>query len=703
MKYFLSFLLFFFSITLSAQQFKKVDFTTAKVALKIDPYTQKIAGEIKYDFTVLAAIDTIAIEAQHMEFDAVTIDGKPATYLAKDSQLQLLGDFSPQEQHTVAISYRATPQKAMYFMGWDAVNNGEGSRNQVWTQGQGKYTSNWLPSFDDVNEKVIFDLAITFPTGYEVIANGKLNTKKTVGEHTIWSYEMQQPMSSYLLAIVAGDYSKKTSFSANNIPLEFYYYPTDEAKFEPTYRHSKTIFDFLESEIGVAYPWQNYKQIPVKDFLYAGMENTGTTVFSDAFVVDSTAYTDRNYSNVNAHELAHQWFGNLVTAREGKHHWLQEGFATYYALLAERELLGEGYFYYKLYESAEQLDAQNRNKKSTPLLDPKASSLTFYQRGAWALFALHNIIGAAHFRTAVQDYLKQHQFKSATTSDFITLASVVSGMDLRAFQATWLEAENFPAAKALQLLEKSAFMKQYLTLAKQRTQPLLGKKQLLEAALQFPANEFMGQEAVYQLAGDASEDALVLYTKAFDTNNLLIRQGIATTCTKIPRALRPAYETLLDDASYATIEAALYHLWVNFPENRKRYLEKTKAILGFNDKNVRTLWLVLAINTPAYQPNDAALFYKELVSYTAPRFSTKTRENAFTYLEGLQTFSDTALLHLIAGATHHHWRFRNACRTVLEKLLQEEQYQKKYEMLHPQLSDKQRDYLNKQLNTDRVR
>ncbi len=88
------------------------------------------------------------------------------------------------------------------------------------------------------------------------------------------------------------------------------------------------MFDFLEDEIGFPYPWQNYKQVPVHDFFYAGMENTSLTIFSDAFVVDSIGFNDRNYINVNAHELAHQWFGDLVTAKSGEHHWLQEGFCN---------------------------------------------------------------------------------------------------------------------------------------------------------------------------------------------------------------------------------------------------------------------------------------------------------------------------------------------------------------------------------------
>src|SRR5690606_8561022 len=158
----------------------------------------------------------------------------------------------------------------------------------------------------------------------------------------------------------------------------------------------------LEEEIGVSYPWQNYKQIPVKDFMYAGMENTTVTIFSDTYVIDSISFIDKNYVNVNAHELAHQWFGNLVTEESGTHHWLHEGFATYYALLAEKEIFGNDYYYWQLYQSSQQLIALSEQEKGESLLNPHASSLTFYEKGAWALHILRPIVGDEFFKVAVK-------------------------------------------------------------------------------------------------------------------------------------------------------------------------------------------------------------------------------------------------------------------------------------------------------------
>src|SRR5690554_8197208 len=102
---------------------------------------------------------------------------------------------------------------------------------QIWTQGQGKYTSHWLPSFDDEIEKVIFNTKITFESGYDVISNGTLDSKTNQGKQTTWSYKMTQPMSSYLVMMAIGKYDKKTEKSASGITIENYIRPVDASKY----------------------------------------------------------------------------------------------------------------------------------------------------------------------------------------------------------------------------------------------------------------------------------------------------------------------------------------------------------------------------------------------------------------------------------------------------------------------------------------
>lgn len=704
MKYFQLLLLLLSSLSVFAQteesidQTDKADFSRIQAEVSIYPEKQEIEGDVLYIFNVLQPIDSIFIDAKNMQFSKVLLNGKEVEFSNSGKRLWLKQKFLPSEGNKLSLHYVVHPKQAMYFINWDAPE-GVPAVKQVWTQGQGKYTSNWLPSFDDMDEKTEFDLGINFRNGYEVIANGELQQKKALNDSiTHWQFDMKKPMSSYLVAVAAGKYREKELSSETGIPLKLYYKPTDSLKAEPTYRYSKKIFDFLVNEIGVAYPWQNYKQIPVQDFLYAGMENTGTTIFSNALVTDSIGFKDRNYVNVNAHELAHQWFGDLVTEESGRDHWLQEGFATYYALLAEREIFGDDYYYWKLYQSAEELKKLSDSGKGESLLNPKASSLTFYQKGAWALHMLREKVGDEAFRKAVRNYLKTYAFKNVTTENFIAEVEKASGQDLSDFMNDWLRQSAFKANAALNSLKQSEFMKKYLDLAALRENPLLQKAKLLEKALDFPVNEYLGQEVVYQLSGETSEEAIDLYKKAFETNNVFVRQAIALGMDEIPQQFRSEYESLLKDDSYLTKEAALMNLWLQFPDGRSKYLEQTKRVEGFYDKNVEMLWLTLNLVTPEYDPGQKREIFQRLSGYTAAWHPAEVRENAFGYLYQIDSFTDQNLRDLLEGTTHHDYKFRNFCRELLDKLLEDDQYHQKFLELKGSLSAELQEQLNKKLN-----
>ena len=310
-----------------------------------------------------------------MEFENVSINHKNVKFKNNKKELILFEGFK-KGKNKLTFSYYAKPKQTLYF-------TGEGDNLQIWTQGQGRYTSHWLPSFNDVNEKVIFSVSIIHNSKFIAISNGIETYSLPKGmqmtfarykEVDLSHFQMQKPMSSYLVMLAIGNFEKQTATTKSVTPLEFYLDKNDVSKFEPTYRYSKEMFDYLEQEIGVKYPWGIYRQVPVRDFLYAGMENTTSTIFAQDFVVDSIGFNDRNYINVNAHELAHQWFGDLITAQSGKHHWLQEGFATYYALLAERHLFGDDYFYEELNDYAEQLKRASKTDTS-PVMNEKVSSL----------------------------------------------------------------------------------------------------------------------------------------------------------------------------------------------------------------------------------------------------------------------------------------------------------------------------------------
>ena len=652
-KFLMLFCLFSVSLTF-AQQLDFVDFKRVEALVVFNQFAvdSTVYNSYEVDFKIKSATDSVYLDAVGMRFKHVALNNTAVTYKNDGKHLIIYKDFKSNELHTLSFVFFSAPKKAMYFLGWENE-----AKNQIWTQGQGKYTSNWLPSIDDVNDKIEFDLSFVAPNGYDVISNGKLTSKTESARSTLWEYNMQNPMSSYLVAVVVGKYNKKVEVSNSGIPLSYYYYPEDSLKVEPTYRYSKQMFDFLEEEIGVVYPWQNYKQIPVHDFLYAGMENTSATIFSDAFVVDAIGFNDKNYVNVNAHELAHQWFGNLVTAKSSEHHWLQEGFATYYALLAERQVFGSDYFYFKLYESAQDLGKQDIASVGASLLNPEASSLTFYQRGAWVLHALRDKVGDVIFKQAVQNYLKKYQFKAVETVDFISEVETLAEQNLADFVNVWLVQKEFPFDAAVGVLKKqSEHIQEYIMVDCE------AKTSKCEDYLKY----YVSDEAKAKVISQIPQ----LVTKTVFNNGLKVRQAISEHVTKIPVSLKLDYESLLEDESYITIENALYNLWVNFPLERSKYLSKTKNVSGFNDKNVRLLWLVLNLNTPEYQSDKKQAVYNELVSYTGVAYNADLRRSAFEYLDVIKGCEEQCKSNLETAKSHHNWRLVKFAKQLAEKLAQ---------------------------------
>ena len=675
-----------------AQHQDKVDFIKANIAVEPLPLQKEIKGTVYYKFRVLAKVDSVFLDAKNMAFNTVKLNDRKVKFSNNGKQIIIYKKFKKGETYALQLAYSCKPKQTVYFMGWDDTIDGN---EQIWTQGQGKYTSHWLPSFDDMQEKVEFDLHIQTYKSNKVIANGLLVkiTDKPVA-NPVFSFDMQKPMSSYLLAFAIGNYNKEELISSSGIPIENYYYPSDSLVVEPTYRYTKEIFNFLEKEIGVPYPWQNYKQVPVHDFLYAGMENTGATIFSDGFMIDSTAFVDKNYVNVNAHELAHQWFGNLVTEKNGNHHWLQEGFATYYAYLAEQQLFGEDYFYWKLFNTAKELQKLSEEGAGQALTDPKASSLTFYEKGAWALVMLKDKIGDKAFKKGISTYLDKYKFKNVTISDFINEMETASNTILSDFEEKWLRSTDFSVDDVKTfLMTKNPSIRMFYD-SKQLNVESIGAMLAEDEPMQYK------KALLKEFQKDLSPLLLLL---PLSQPNVQIRQqaiqmlrDMTITPTEL-EVLQPVLEPLLYDRSYVTQELALFTLWVSYPEEKTKYLEQTKDVVGLPNKNIRLLWLTLAILTNEYDSKNTQRYFQELNTYTAPQYGWEVRMGAFQYLHQAVGLNEESLKNLLKATAHHSWQFKKFARNLVDELVTDTDDKTRFLALAKELKDDDLRYLNTKL------
>lgn len=678
--------IFFCVGLLVAQRQDKVDFTHAEVRISLNPEEKKVGGFVRYTFTIVEDVDTVFLDAKNMDIHKVVLNGEEVDHGYNKKQVVVRHTLKEGEKYHLDVSYSCIPKQTVYFLGFDDETS---NNEQIWTQGQGKYTSHWLPSFDDMNEKVEFDLTfINPPENLEVIANGKLLGVKTDSlGGSIVQYDMKSPMSSYLVAFAIGNFKSKGLVSNSGVPIHLYYEPKDSLKFESTYRYSKEIFDFLEEEIGIPYPWQNYKQVPVHDFLYAGMENTGTTLFSNGYLVDSIGFIDKNYVNVNAHELSHQWFGNLITEKSGRHHWLHEGFATFYAYLAEQNLFGEDHMYWKLYDMANTLNNLSENGGGEALTNPNANSLTFYEKGALALFLLRDKVGKVNFKNGIRKFLETHQYSNVSISDFLEAISSASGKDLSQFKRVWLEGDEFAWEDALGFFKRnSPSLTAYFAAEETRTN----------------STEWMSRVPSPYVTHmmDKNKKLLTLQDFRFflTHHDIKVRQKAVQLLDKVPEGLEKEVTALLSEKSHITVENALYKLWTSFPAKASIYLDQTEDIIGLPNKNVRLLWLALALITPDYKIENKKEWYDKLNGYTEGIHHFEIRQQAFQYLKQLQALNPKSYTNLIAAAEHHVWQFRKSSRSLIRQLYREDKGKQELDKLKATLPTKQKEVLIKVLS-----
>lgn len=428
---------------------QKVDMKHMLLEVSFEPQKWLVKGKVIYRFVPLRnTVDSFFLDAPGIGFQQVKLNGKKMDNRVSEKGIMLYPDSSLKwrKEYSLDITYEANPRKGIYFIGWNDPQNI--SRKQIWTQGQGTNNRYWIPSYDSPNDKLVTELKITFDGEYQVLSNGeKLGVKTNRSTETkTWHYKMSGKHSSYLVMLGIGKYDIENRESSSGVSLHLYYYPDEPNRMGPTYRYSRKIMDILEKETGVPYPWSGYSQIPVQDFLYGAMENTTATVFGDFYHVDRRAYMDKNYVSVNAHELAHNWFGDLITLTGKEDIWLHESFATHYAKVCTREIWGEDH--YQWTRRKELRRAWKAAKKNTrPIRFTGAGTNRIYPKGSLVLDMLKDVVGKEQFDSVITYYLREHAHSNVTTYDLMDAFRKVLGMNLNWFFDEWIFHGGIPHFK----------------------------------------------------------------------------------------------------------------------------------------------------------------------------------------------------------------------------------------------------------------
>ncbi|MFN3951166.1 MAG: M1 family metallopeptidase [Thermaurantimonas sp.] len=427
-----------------------IDMHHLKLEIDPDPYKGLVKGKATLEFSTLyRPVDSIWLDAIRFEVSAIQLNGQAANFKNLDSGLVIFPEkLSADQVHILEITYSVYPSKGIYFTGWDDPT--DQSRKQIWTQGQGIDHRHWIPYYDEQHDKLTTEVIISFDRHFRAISNGRLVAADTLRDKIRWHYLQDQPHPGYLIMIAIGDYIPVlSSLTTEGRVMEFeeYVYPEAAYAGESTYRHSRLFLQKFEELLNIPYPWPGpYRQIPVVDFIYGAMENTGAVIFGEVFLSDTNTEKFRNYHFVNAHEMAHQWFGNLVTAWSARHHWLHESFATYFDLLSNQWIEGDFEFSSKVRQAIARVVYQE-SQNSLPLAHSEAGTARHYQKGGVVLHMLRQWVGDEPFYRALKVFLERYRFRNAHTEDLLYCFHEVTGRNLQWFWDQWIYGSGMPGMK----------------------------------------------------------------------------------------------------------------------------------------------------------------------------------------------------------------------------------------------------------------
>jgi len=426
---------------------RRVDLLHLALDVTPDFKARTVAGTAMLTFKPIATpLEELRLDAVDLHVASVTSTEKIAAHQVTDREIVL--HFAPPvpvgKEARVTVKYSAEPRKGLYFrtpeMGY--------AETHLWTQGEPGEARYWFPSIDHPVEKFTSEVTCRVPAGMVALSNGRqVSAQPGAGGLVAFHWAQEKPHVTYLITLVAGQL-KKIEDKHRDIPLEFWTTPSDLAAAPNSFRHTKHMMQFFEREIGVNYPWAKYGQAAVHDYHWGGMENTSLTTLN--FRTLFTAETENLFSSDSlvAHELAHQWFGDLVTCKDWSHIWLNEGFATYYDWLWQGDFGGTNETLHALYSAAKGILANQNETRGIvwrKFGDPEEMfNYLAYPKGAWVLHMLRCQLGADLYRQCVRTYLDRHAYGTVETADLRKVIEELSGRSYERFFEQWVYGIGAP-------------------------------------------------------------------------------------------------------------------------------------------------------------------------------------------------------------------------------------------------------------------
>lgn len=418
-----------------------------KIEVRLDGIAKSVDGKVTTTLVPLfPALKTVVFDAADMKIKSVKdATGKNLKFTSTSSNISIDLDRPRSYRDTLQISieYSCKPKQGLTFNNTDGAIPGK--RAQIWSQGEETTNHYWFPCYDYPNDKSTSEVIGTVNAKYSFLSNGKLvSVKENKKENTkTFHWKETKPHSSYLIMIAAGEYTILRD-NLGKLPLEYWVYPDDTTNGRESFKYTPAMIKFFNETIGFDYPWEKYAQIILQDH-FGGMENTSATTLSDTWAVpDARGRIDNPSTSLLAHELVHQWWGDLVTCRDFRHMWLNESFASYYDPLFHKMFLGQDEFDYTMYEDQQAGVVVDTTRGRKPIVSVESYGENVYPRGAAVLHMLRYLLGDDLYHRAMKHYITTHAFQPVETNDLKIAIEETTGQNLQWFFDQWVYKAGHP-------------------------------------------------------------------------------------------------------------------------------------------------------------------------------------------------------------------------------------------------------------------
>ncbi|MBN1349537.1 HEAT repeat domain-containing protein [candidate division KSB1 bacterium] len=423
-----------------------------KLKLAFDFRHASVSGTEWLQFKPCAdRFDELRLHSQSTKIKSIRLEGKSLSHRHSGDVLFIKLDrkYKKNQVLEIEINYAAKPVDGLYFFS-PTTENPE-IPFQIWSQGQGYRNHHWFPCYDLSDDRFTSEIIASVPDSMMVISNGTLIDVKenTKTRQKTFHYKIDHEHVSYLISIVVGDFVRIND-SIRGIDVNYFVPKKEVDAGIRAFARTPEMIDIL-SDYFVPYPFEKYDQTPVWDFLYGGMENITATTLNRRCLHTGAAQPNYSPDYLISHELAHQWFGNLITCRSGHHSWLNEGFATYGTDIFIEKFHGNDAFQIARLENDR---SYFESLESFPLADSKPCTETgipvemegrkAYYRGSAILHMLRFVLGDARFQHAMRYYLEKYQYQSIVTEQFVSAIEESLDEDLSWFFDQWIYGGGFP-------------------------------------------------------------------------------------------------------------------------------------------------------------------------------------------------------------------------------------------------------------------